>query len=54
MKAGDVVTHPNNPELKKGRIISIQPHLGTVMVKWENVSPIGMLKYHIPHHLKMI
>jgi hypothetical protein len=52
VNVGDIVTCENNSTLKKGRIVSIQSHLGTVLVRWEDVKNTSNIKYHFPHHLK--
>ena len=54
MNVGDIVTHKDNSKFKKGRVVSMQLHLGTVLVRWENAKSTDTLKYHIPHHLKTI
>ena len=49
MKVGDIVEHLNRPELGKGRVISFQPHLGTILVKFEGLE---RRTYHSPLALK--
>lgn len=51
MKAGDIVTHNEDKELGRGRVLSFKSFHGTVLVKWESTKEC---RYHIPWVLKKV
>ncbi len=38
MRAGDTVVDEQRPELGKGKVLSLQPKMGTALVQFENSS----------------
>jgi len=49
MKVGDFVKHKDSPEYGVGRIVSIYPSHGTILVNFENLKECT---YHIPWALE--
>ena len=44
MKVGDVVRHKSYPDHGKGKILSFQAKMGTILVKFENLESCS---YHL-------